>query len=298
MTTPARRFFAADLSQLLPADIIDPLSYETIRTAHINQVVSLLDGYNVQMLESDPAIKILEVGAYRELLLRALVNDKCRAILLAYAQGDNLDHLGALMATARRQIGVDGSNNPIYQSDDEYRAEIELAPEAFSIAGPEGAYVYFALRSDASIVDAAALNPSPGRIDIVLLSRNGNGHASDAAISAAFNALSPKTTRPLTDDVHVQSAAIVNTSIVMNIQVNQGPDPALIQTNALAAVAAYVTARRKIGMELRVDGLIGAARTAGDIEHVTVSSPSADVNPGAYGAVYVTSTTITVEVLT
>lgn len=306
MTGPSR-FFSPDLSQLAPADLIEVIDYETILTDQKAWVLATWDAFragrsdipalDTLTLETEPITILLEVFAYRETLMRALVNDKARAVLLAYSTGTDLDHLGALFSTARRQIGVDASGNPIMQSDEEYRQEIELAPEGFSVAGPEGAYIYFARRSHPSIIDAAALHPGSNRIDIVLLARDGSGTASSEAISAAYDALSPKTTRPLTDDVRVQSASIVSTAINVTLRIRQGPAPETLRAAALAAIDKYRAARRLIGVALRVDGIIAAARSAGDIEQSIVVTPTQDVDPGAYGAVHVTGITVNVEVL-
>lgn len=306
--TQTHRFFAADLSQLPLANIIETISFEAILSDSKTYVTSVWDAYRINrpdlpaldtlMLETEPIAVILEAIAYRETMLRGRVNDAARAVLLPYATGTDLDAIGTLFATERLQIGTDALGDPIMQSDDEYRRDIELAPEAFSIAGPEGAYEYFAKRADASILDAAAINPQSNRIDIVLLARDGDGTASDAAISAAYNALSAKDVRPLTDDVHVRSADIVTTSIAMTLQVQSGPAPEAVRAAALAAVNKYIADRRRIGLALRVDGLIGAARAAADLERVIVASPAADVDPGRYGAVTVSTVDITVEVLT
>jgi phage-related baseplate assembly protein len=296
------RFFAADISQLARADLIETIDYEAIlaeqkawvtaRWSELRVSRPDLPELDTLVLETEPITIILEAVAYRETLLRALVNDKARAVLLAYATGTDLDHLGALFATARREIATG-----VMQSDTEYREEIQLAPEAFSTAGPEGAYVYFARRAHASICDAAALNPNSNRIDIVLLSREPGGIASDAAITAVRAALSAKTTRPLTDDVHVRSASIAPVDVAITLRLRQGPAPEVVQARALGFVNAYLAARRKIGLAVRVDGLIGAARAAGDIEQVVVQSPAHDVDPGAYGAVIASAVAVGVEVV-
>ncbi len=300
--TDARRFFSSDLSQLPRADLIETIDYEDILADQIAWVTATWDAFragrpeipalDTLVLETEPITIVLQAVAYRETLLRALVNDKARAVLLAYSTGTDLDHLGALFSTKRREIA-----EGVFQTDEEYREEIQLAPEAFSVAGPEGAYVYFARRSHPSIVDVAALHPHTNRIDVVLLSRSGDGTASDEAITAAHIALSPKTSRPLTDDVRVRSASVVGTTIEVTLRVPPGPSPSALEAAAVAAIEKHVAQRRRIGLALRRDGIIGAARTAGDIEQATVNSPAEDVDPGAYGVVHVTDISVTVEVI-
>ncbi len=56
------------------------------------------------LTESDPGYKILEVAAYRELLIRARINDAAKAVMLAYAGSENLDNLAALFGVTRKVI--------------------------------------------------------------------------------------------------------------------------------------------------------------------------------------------------
>jgi phage-related baseplate assembly protein len=299
------RFTKLDLSQLAPPALIETVDYEAILADQKAWVQSTWDAYRVGrpdlptldtlMLETEPIVIILEAVAYRETLLRALVNDKARALLLAYSVGTDLDQLGALFDTPRRLIDP---VNKIYQSDAEYREEIQLAPEAFSVAGPEGSYVYFARRSHPSLSDAIAINPHSNRVDVVVLARDGNGVATSEAVTAAYNALSPKTTRPLTDDVHTMSSRPIDAAVRVLIQIGGGPAPETVRANATKALDNYRLLRRRIGMALRTDGLIGAARSgAAGIEKVIVESPAADVIPDGYSHVNVTSITVDVEVI-
>ena len=154
------RFTAIDLSGLAPPNIIETLDYEQIVTALRDDLVErfpLIAG--VIDLESEPARKLIEAFAYRELRLRARINDAARAVLLASSWGTNLDHLGALFATARTPG----------ETDDRFRRRIQLAPEAFSVAGPEGAYQYHALTVAPWARDVSAISRRPGVVRVTVL---------------------------------------------------------------------------------------------------------------------------------
>jgi len=97
-----------DLSQLPAPDVIDALSYASIRQALIADFLARYPAYDLNLLEVDPAVKILEVAAYRELILRALINDKARALLLASAQRGDLDQLGVYYGVNRQTVRGDG----------------------------------------------------------------------------------------------------------------------------------------------------------------------------------------------
>jgi phage-related baseplate assembly protein len=108
------RFLAPDLTQLSPAALIEEIDAEVILAAQkafvlarweeVRQTRPDLPALDTLGLETEPMTILLEAFAYRETLLRALVNDKARAVLLAYATGSDLDHLGALFATYRMVV--------------------------------------------------------------------------------------------------------------------------------------------------------------------------------------------------
>jgi phage-related baseplate assembly protein len=105
------RFLAPDLTQLSPAALIEEIDAEVILAAQktfvlarweeLRQTRPDLPALDTLGLETELMTILLEAFAYRETLLRALVNDKACAVLLTYATGSDLDHLGALFATYR-----------------------------------------------------------------------------------------------------------------------------------------------------------------------------------------------------
>ena len=90
----------ADLASLPPPQSIEELSFERIFAEMLQDFRARYPQYSA-LLASDPAIKLLEVAAYRELLLRARINDAARASLLAFADGADLDHLAAFYGVTR-----------------------------------------------------------------------------------------------------------------------------------------------------------------------------------------------------
>jgi len=94
----------AELSRLPTPQLIEPLSFSAIFTALLTDFQHRYPDYSA-LLASDPAIKLLEVAAYRELLLRHRINEAARANLLAFAADSDLDHLGAFYGVTRRLAG-------------------------------------------------------------------------------------------------------------------------------------------------------------------------------------------------
>lgn len=59
------------------------------------------------------------------------------------------------------------------ESDDRLRDRIILAPESFSVAGPKGAYIYWAKTAHQNIIDVAVESPEPGTVNVYPLMKDG-----------------------------------------------------------------------------------------------------------------------------
>ena len=90
-----------DISKLPAPQIIEELDYETILAAMRSKLEELLPDWTASDLESDPANKVLEVAAYREMLMRQRINEAARACMLSFAGGTDLDHLAANFGVER-----------------------------------------------------------------------------------------------------------------------------------------------------------------------------------------------------
>ena len=88
-----------DLSRLDPPTIVELLDYETILARKVSRMVGLFPDFDATV-DSDPAIKVLQVAAYDELLLRQDFNERVLGRLVAYAIGATLDHIGAAIGIA------------------------------------------------------------------------------------------------------------------------------------------------------------------------------------------------------
>jgi len=285
-----------DLSTLQAPDVVETLDFEAIFSAMLADLQAR-DPQFTALVESDPAYKILEVAAYREVLMRQRVNDAARATMLAYALGSDLDQIGALFGVPRLVITP---ANPaavppvaaVMESDADFRRRIQLALEGFSTAGPEGAYVFHALGADGDVLDASATSPSPGQVLISVLSRTGNGTASAGLIAAVNTALNADSVRPITDSVTVQSATIVNYTVTASIYTYPGPDSATVMAAANAALTAYIDGMHRIGKDVTRSGIFAALHQPG-VQRVNLTAPASDVTISATQASWCTARTIT-----
>lgn len=290
-------YSAIDLSQLPAPSVIEALDFEAILAAMLADLRERHPAFTA-VVESDPAYKILEVAAYRELLIRQRVNDAARGVMLAYAVGADLDHIGANYDVARLLIDAGDATAvppvpPTYESDEEFRRRIQLSPEGYTTAGSEGSYVFHALGAAGDVKDAQAVSPLPGVVTVYVLSRTGDGAAPLALVAAVDAALNKETVRPMTDNVTVQSAAIVDYAVTAELVMYPGPDSEVVRANALAAIQAYVDGVHKIGYDVTLSGIYAALHQSG-VQRVNLSSPAANIVIDDGEASYCTAITVTV----
>lgn len=76
-----------------PAFVKTPL-FSDVKSNLLSELQILYPQFNA-LLESDPAVKLLEIVAYREIIITARVNQGMLAVLLAFAKGSDLDQIGA-----------------------------------------------------------------------------------------------------------------------------------------------------------------------------------------------------------
>lgn len=290
-------YTAVDLSQLPFPDAVEVIDYEVI-------LAEMLDDFQTRMgvtfsapLESDPSYKILEVAAYREVLLRQRVNEAIKALCLAYALGADLDQIGARYNVERLLIqAADPDAVPptedVFEGDEDYRRRIQLSFESYSTAGPSGAYKYHALSADPDVLDASVKSVTPGEVTVTVLSRTGSGVPAGGVLTNVTNALNAETVRPLCDTVVVQAATIVNYAVTATLYLFPGPDPLVVEDAAQAAVEAYAAESHRCDRSVTLSGLYAALHRPG-VQRVVLTSPVADVDIAYNQASWCTAITLT-----
>ncbi len=108
---------------------------------------------------------MLQVGAYRELLLRRQFQDAALQLFVAYAGGSNLDHLGALVGLPRRTITP---ANEATGAPPSWKATTSFAsasswPRGLFDRRAELAYVALAKGAAGDVLDASAISPRVAR---------------------------------------------------------------------------------------------------------------------------------------
>lgn len=141
--------------------------------------------------------------------------------------------------------------------DNHYRERIKLAPAAFSTAGAEDAYRYHALSANPNIMSVQVIRPEPGHITVIPLMAGGELPTQDI-LDEVTKALSPKTVRPMTDYVHVQSPEVQQYDIDFVYYVTLDTQTAAVEAieGANGAIQQYINWQSgKLGRDLNPDQL-------------------------------------------
>ncbi|KQI68694.1 hypothetical protein AN189_07245 [Loktanella sp. 3ANDIMAR09] len=277
---------AINLAQLPPLDVIEALDFETVFSEMVEAVRQIEPSLSDTLsLESEPIVKVLQALAYRELLVRARVNDAARAVMLPTAQGGDLDNLASLFGVARLIVRpADPAAVPpipaILESDADLRLRVQTSLEALSVAGPRGAYEFHARSVDGRIRDVSVFSDTPGLVSVIVYSEDQDGNPIDAPVAAVDATLNGEAIRPLCDTVDVVNAEILLFDVEAVITVSGSASATEVLAKAQESVAGYLRSRRRIGRVVPRSGLI-AALFVDDVENVDLVSPAGDVEPSA-----------------
>ena len=293
-----------DLASLAPPNVVEPLDYEQYLAALVGKIIAyapvdLQEQLRATLaLESEPLTITSQAYAYREVLIRNRVNDAARALMLAYAEGADLEHLGALYDTPR----LAGEN------DTRYRSRIQQSYHRLAAAGPANAYKQHALSVSADIVDVDVWSEAPGQVTVAVLARAETSTASldeeallvsealfgpppspqtawapaatDSLILRQVQAaLNAQDVRPLTDHVIVRAALIVPYQIHGVLEVLPGPDATLIKSRRISALKTHAATLARMRHDITLTGIIAAATEPG-VKDVRISRPLANIPIG------------------
>lgn len=291
-------FTTVDLSKLALPSVVETLDFEAILTAMLADLQARDPAFTA-LVESDPAFKVLEVAAYREVLLRQRINEAAKAVMLPYAIGSDLDICGATFGVERLMLDAGDATAippvpPTYEVDSDFRRRIQLSFEGYTTAGSEGSYIFHTLSADGDVKDASATSPTPGQVNVYVLSRTGTGAASAGLVTTVTAALNAEEVRPLTDNVTVYSAAIVNYAITAELVLFPGPDSEVVRLSALAAITEYTQNIKRLGLDVALSAIYAALQQPG-VQQVNLALPAANIAISTSQAANCTAITLTVS---
>jgi phage-related baseplate assembly protein len=324
------QFNAIDLSTLPKPDVIEVLDYEALfnqRKAEFNALQPLLldesfqpkilpaqlltepDGtqyWKVPVdsnaglfylgLESEPLARLLQVDIYRELLLRQRVNDAAHSVMIAYAVATDLDNIGARYGVIRLTITPEDLNAvppvaAVYESDDAFRKRILLSLEGLTTAGSEGSYIFHALSADGLVKSVSAVSPEAAQVTITVLSHEGNGTADNDLLATVTAALNSENVRPITDELTVQSAEILEYELIADITFYAGPSHAVVLELIASEWSKFAEKSHTVGFSIEESAVLAVLHQSG-VWKVEVTSPTLPLVVTDAQAAYCTAVTL------
>lgn len=182
---------------------------------------------------------------------------------------DRLPFVDSIVNTTTSEGGAD------IESDDEYRERIQLAPEQFSTAGPDGAYIYHALKASALIADISIYSPVAGTVEIIPLLKDGQIPGQDI-LKLVYQACNDKNVRPLTDLVVVNAPTIVDYKISLTYYISKKNQTniIIIKSAIEKSIADFILWQKsKLGRDINNSELTKVIVNAG-AKRVEILSPS------------------------
>lgn len=172
---------------------------------------------------------------------------------------------------------IDTSNSGTEKATDaEYYELMRRGLDAYSTAGPRGAYEYRAKAVSTEIADVCAINPidKPGHVEIYALMASGE-IADDGTKKAILEACNDDRVRPLTDMVEAADPLVVDFDIDLTFYVDRAVSRSV--SDILAAVRAAVDEYaewqcKKIGRDINPSKLMWLLRDTG-AKRVEIRSP-------------------------
>ncbi|KZN65726.1 hypothetical protein N473_11920 [Pseudoalteromonas luteoviolacea CPMOR-1] len=257
---------AIELAKLPPPQVIEALSYDEIYKQMEQALLEKLPDH--ALLASDPAIKLIEIASYRELLLRQRINDAAKSVMLAFSQGSDLDNLGAL-------FGIGRDEN---EDDERYRQRIPLSLESYSMAGTKGAYEYHTLTANDQVKDVYVDSERPGYVNVYALINTMTEAQANEIKADIDTRLHDEDIRPITDKVVTQWVMPTRQVLSAQIYLNIGANKAQVELAIMQALDVFMIQHCKLGEEVPHSGIIDALHQPG-VRKVKVLAPTEDLQP-------------------
>jgi phage-related baseplate assembly protein len=266
-----------DLSLLPTPGVIEELNYEAILARQRQKFMDIweevrlanpdavLPAYDVELLETDPAMIGNEAETYRETVLRNRINQAARANLLAFATEGDLEHLAAFYDVPK-MIGED---------DERLVARVILAIQGRSTGGTEPRYKFIAMSTDIRVQNAIVytVGRSP-LIRVAIYSTAPDGVAPADLLSAVNAALQDPAVRMVNDTIEVTSAVQRVVNLTADVWLLPDADVATI-VRAEANLRASWASTRTLGRDLTVSWWTSKLMVPG-VHRVVPTNPISD----------------------
>ena len=268
-----------DLSSLPPPLVIDQPSHATIVArqvaafkliwAELRGADPSLPDYDVQMLETDPAVIGIQAESYREIVINEAIKRAGLARFLAFAEKGNLDHLAAFY-DVHRLVG---------ERDDRLKERVILAIQGRSTGGPEERYRAVAMSADLRVQSVAVyrVGRSPA-IRVAIYSTEQDGVASPELLAIVDAALQAESVRLVNDTITVASAVREVVDLTGDIWLLPDADDGTV-ARAIGALRNAWSAERALGRDLTTAWWTSKLMIAGVHNVIATGTPSFVADP-------------------
>ncbi|MBO9424691.1 baseplate J/gp47 family protein [Labrenzia sp. R4_1] len=268
------------------------------------QIDPALPDYEVQDINTDPAMVIGKAVSFLRLLDRGRVNAVYRSLLAQYADDTDLDAIAATRNILRLEIAPATQSAAAVMEGDAALLHRYLLSFDRGSAGSSGRYLFEVYSAwpqsndrTAGVWDARVngfdVHGRRGDVDVVIIGPQGAAPTSEqlALIRSTVGAAHIK---PEAVSVAVIAAARIEYTVSLVLDVPNGASPELVAQDAEARVRAVSTDRILIGGEIPRDLLAGAAYGP-NVLSVTDLNP-VTVEPDPYSVPVLSNLSITARV--
>lgn len=285
-----------DFTQLPVPNLIQELDYERILNERKEKFIALYEESeqekwrNVLSRESDPVTKLLQENAYLELHYQNKCNADARSLLLAYAEGADLDHLALTEYGLVRLLVTPADNSVIpplpavYETDERLKERCLLQYDGMNTAGSANAYRFFTLSADGRVhgIKIYSHIDNPYLLDIIISQVDSlNGEASQELIDIVQAALDPDEVRPVCDRPMVKSSIATNYQVSARLFIGKNAEDSLLLEAANLRLENYIQKAKKNGSSIRLSAVYAALHVDG-ISRVVIDAPTADIEIDTY----------------
>ena len=165
------------------------------------------------------------------------------------------------------------TTDAVMESDTSLRLRAQRAYDGLSVAGPSGAYEYFARSASGLVRDARAISPSPANVTVSILSTEGDGTATEALLNTVRAVLNAEDTRPVADRLTVQSARIVTWRLNAKLYFYPGPESEPILAAAESSFRKWLAEQGLIGQDVALSAIAAALHVHG-VQRVEIIEPT------------------------
>ena len=173
------------------------------------------------------------------------------------------------------QNTVETSGGSDTETDDSLAERIYISSSAYSVAGPEDAYVYWTKTVSADIADVKVTSPAPCEVSVCFVLKDGE-LPGEALIQKVTETLTDTNIKPLTDLVTVTAPTVVNYDVNVTYYIGSSDKAAAVAIRKAVeeSVEAYKTWQSAaIGRDVNPSYLISKIVGAG-AKRVVVNSPT------------------------